>query len=78
MPLLSLIDDQVSQMEEIGVSCKFLKTQTDLNEVIRDPTKYKILFITPEKIVQNKAAQNLLSNLYNDHYLNRFVIDEVH
>ena len=40
--------------------------------------KYKLLFITPEKIIQNKNAKDLIQSLYNNSQINRFVIDEVH
>lgn len=35
MPLLSLIEDQISQMEEIGVASIFIKTGNDMNKVLK-------------------------------------------
>jgi len=82
MPLLSLIEDQMNQMEEIGVPCIFIHTYNDISvvfdQLINGNLTVKLLFITPEKISQNQQAKDLLLNLYNERKLMRFVIDEVH
>lgn len=68
MPLLSLINDQIIQMEELGISCKFLKSPNDIMEIfnmVQDrEIKTKLLFVTPEKISQSNQVQSLLSELY--------------
>lgn len=70
MPLLSLINDQIIQMEELGISCKFLKSPNDIMEIFNmihlREIKTKLLFVTPEKISQSNQVQSLLSELYLD------------
>ena len=82
MPLLSLINDQVMQMTEIGVQWLFLHTSNDISKVFSDLTNgsltNKLLFLTPEKITQSNQAKSLIEALYLDRKLERFVIDEVH
>ncbi len=87
MPLISLIMDQVSFMNGLGVRVLFLNKdgEEDLNNNYRDlfygenlQERCKLLFLTPEKISQSFKAMNLLKNLYNSNKIDRFVIDEAH
>jgi bloom syndrome protein len=82
MPLLSLISDQMQQMEDLGVECKFLHTPNDLMEVFsmlaEGRLSARLLFVTPEKITQSGQARSLIDNLYMERKIERFVIDEVH
>jgi superfamily II DNA helicase RecQ len=82
MPLLSLIEDQMNQMKEIGVPCIFAQKPAQIKSVFKEmktgKLTTKLLFITPEKICQSQEATDLLRNLYNQKLLKRFVIDEVH
>lgn len=40
--------------------------------------KYKIVYLTPEKLVASVALMSVLDELYQRGVLDRFVIDEVH
>ena len=68
MPLLSLINDQITQMKELGITCKFIQDSKDIREVMNQATcdriSIKLIFITPEKISQSTQTQDLLDYLY--------------
>jgi superfamily II DNA helicase RecQ len=57
LPLLSLIEDQMNQMNEIGVPCIFARKSTQLKSLFKEMNtgkiKTKLLFIKPEKIRQS-------------------------
>ncbi len=80
MPLLSLIVDQVSYLNFVGVGNVFFKSGMDVdalrNQLIQGATK--VVFLTPEKLAQAQTLINLLSELYSTHRIARFVIDEAH
>ena len=82
MPLLSLINDQITQMEEIGVKWKFIQKPNDIMDIYDTMSSgqinTKILFITPEKMINSNQAKSLIDALYMERILERFVIDEVH
>lgn len=100
MPLLALIYDQTTQMEQKNIHVLNLsggagaissREYNSLLQIYRTHQSYienwdctqempypKIIFITPEKIVQSETAMNFLRNLNHMNLLDRFVIDEAH
>jgi bloom syndrome protein len=40
--------------------------------------KYKIVYLTPERIVKSTALLNIFDELFQRNLIDRFVIDEVH
>ncbi len=100
MPLLALIYDQTTQMEQKNIHVLNLsggagaissREYQSLLQIYREHQNYienwdctqempypKIIFITPEKIVQIETTMNFLRNLYHTGLLDRFVIDEAH
>ena len=40
--------------------------------------KFKIVYLTPEKLVKSQALMNTLERIYKAGNISRFVIDEVH
>jgi len=40
--------------------------------------RYKIVYLTPEKLVNSPGFQDVLSELYRMNQIERFVIDEIH
>lgn len=91
-PLISLIEDQVSnfiQINNIGIPCAYLTSNckksminaiySDLSRVRKGYEPFlKLLYVTPERIVKDKFTRSLLLDLYNNENLARFVIDEAH
>ena len=87
MPLISLIQDNLSFVENIGIPACSLssgnkkgkndKSMGLLYNEMRQ-LKYSIVYTTPEKIVQSPPLIEILDELYKQGKIERFVIDEVH
>eukprot|EP01133_Synstelium_polycarpum_P008042 gene8042-9449_t len=84
-PLVSLIFDQVSLLESINYPAKALtgsSSQEDVFEIYRDmgrdTPETKLLYLTPEKIVQSERIMQLFESLYERGKFTRVVIDEAH
>ena len=100
MPLLALIYDQTTQMEQKNVAVLNLsggagslsgRDYSELLRVYKEQQRYieswnytqempypKMIFITPEKVMQSEVTMNFLRNLYQLGLLERIVIDEAH
>lgn len=76
-PLIALMEDQKTQMEDIGISacCYNSKANKDMMEHDILLGKYKIIYITPESL--DKCA-DWLDQLYETHGISMFAIDEAH
>lgn len=83
-PLVALIADQVASLREkhVNVDCmSSLRTVDDSRDVmrrLRSQQKPDICYITPEKLRESNAMQDILAQLYEDKQIARFVIDEAH
>jgi bloom syndrome protein len=83
-PLLSLMHDQADGLKRKGVDVLLWnseKTGEDLQEIRQRLTakrKPSMVYITPEKLKENQALRSLLTRLYEEGELARFVIDEAH
>lgn len=91
-PLISLIEDQVSaliQLRSGGVPAAFLTsncTETMANSVYDDLGRaarglepfLKLLYVTPERMVNSSKTRDYLMALYQNEMLARFVVDESH
>lgn len=72
MPLLSLIEDNLNFVKEVGIKAISLsvgntqkeeKTMGELYQEIRD-VKHKLVYLTPEKLVASPALMSVLDELY--------------
>lgn len=83
MPLVSLIKDQVDHMHRLGVPAACLvgempaKQQDEVFSRITD-NRVRLLYVTPERLVQSSRLTALVTNLANNNLLRRFVVDEAH
>lgn len=84
-PLVSLISDQVTQLQELSICSAALTATCDPSvrtAVSRDLSSsnpsLKLLYVTPEKIAHSPAFLRQLETLYSRKLLARFVIDEAH
>jgi superfamily II DNA helicase RecQ len=80
-PLLALMKDQVHALKERNVDVFLWNSEASWEEAMqrmRSGPKPSLMYITPEKLKENNAAQNILGELYNKQQLARFVIDEAH
>ena len=87
-PLLSLIQDQVTALirnRPMGIPAAYLTSQCTkslfasvMEELRRPEISLKMLYVTPERIVNCDPFMDALFGLYERHQLARFVIDEAH
>jgi bloom syndrome protein len=91
-PLISLIEDQVStliNMDSGGIPAAYLNSTCskkmqdmvymDLQRAHHGEEPYlKLLYVTPERVVKSDDFGNYLTELFNNEFLARFVIDEAH
>ncbi len=81
-PLLALMQNQVAGLRDKGVDVLLWNSETiDVGEILRrlrGPNKPSLLYVTPEKLKDSGSLRGVLSDLYNNSQLARFVIDEAH
>ena len=87
-PLVSLIQDQVSAMENQGVPAFQLSSTQSIDEqrevydemysASADEIPGLLVYVTPERLSASGKLQNCLSSLARNRKLARFVIDEAH
>ena len=86
MPLLSLIEDNLNFVLDLGIAACSLsvgnaqKEDKKIGHLYREilQIRYKIVYLTPEKIVKSPALVSTLDDCYQKRMIDRFVIDEVH
>ena len=87
MPLLSLIEDNLNFVLDLGIpACSLSAATNSKNEDKKighyygeiKQMVYKIVYLTPEKLVKSPALMATLDDLYRTKKIDRFVIDEVH
>eukprot|EP00347_Sterkiella_histriomuscorum_P002099 403369477 len=87
MPLLSLIEDNFSFVEDLGIpACNLSSPNQSQKEERRvyqcyndiKNVVYKLVYLTPEKLVKSPGLMSAMDHLYAIGKIDRFVIDEVH
>ncbi|CEM02723.1 unnamed protein product [Vitrella brassicaformis CCMP3155] len=81
MPLIALIQDQVSSLAQKGVGVTALLSTQAFNDQLKILDKLEdlsLLFLTPEKLCRSTTVQGALARLHQQGKLRRFVIDEAH
>ncbi|KAF8892657.1 P-loop containing nucleoside triphosphate hydrolase protein [Infundibulicybe gibba] len=80
-PLLSLMKDQVHALTQKDIDV-VLWNSTVTNEEVKNRLDYdpkpRLLYVTPEKLVESYGLRQTLLQLYRNNELARFVIDEAH
>jgi superfamily II DNA helicase RecQ len=84
-PLISLINDQVTQLRKKGVDVAFFNSDQNLENsketrarLTRNGPKPPLLYVSPEKLEKNFDFRNTLRQLHTNKEIARFVIDEAH
>lgn len=84
-PLLSLMEDQVRALKNIGINAVCLSSTTMPQQHIISELKntpmhggIKLLYITPEKLHHSELVKNIIKELCEKEMVSRFVVDEVH
>lgn len=80
-PLVSLIQDQVFHLTNLGISATALGSYESgagsaMQEVLRG--NIKVLFLTPEKLDASEGTRRMLETLHAENRLARVVVDEAH
>ena len=81
MPLISLIEDQLSYLTAKGIKAVFFKRNMEKKDFYKDLLKtdnIKLVYLTPEKIIRTVSFLSLLDKLHTEGKISRFVIDEAH
>ncbi|XP_056852506.1 ATP-dependent DNA helicase Q-like 4A isoform X1 [Raphanus sativus] len=84
-PLVSLIQDQIMNLLQANIPAASLSAGMEWSEQLKifqelssEHSKYKLLYVTPEKVAQSDSLLRHLDNLNSRGLLARFVIDEAH
>lgn len=80
-PLISLMRDQVLDLQSRGIKAAMLSSHSDVQEskdIMNTLDTFTFLYVTPERIAKSKRLIAKLEKLYRDDKLDRFVIDEAH
>jgi len=82
-PLISLIQDQLHHLSEMGIPATVLSAAKESDNTIYDDLRspvpdLRLLYVTPEKVVRSGKLKSALERLYSRGMLNRFVLDEAH
>ena len=87
MPLLSLIEDNLNFVTNLGIpACTLSTVSNSKNEKARiseyyrmiEQVEFKIVYLTPERINNSPGLLQIISALHSKGLVSRFVIDEVH
>ncbi|XP_041012179.1 ATP-dependent DNA helicase Q-like 4A [Juglans microcarpa x Juglans regia] len=84
-PLVSLIQDQIMHLLQANIPAAYLSANmewTEQQEILRelssDHFKYRLLYVTPEKVARSDVLLRHLESLHARELLARIVIDEAH
>ncbi|XP_023643239.1 ATP-dependent DNA helicase Q-like 4B [Capsella rubella] len=84
-PLVSLIQDQIMNLLQTNIPAASLSAGMEwaeqleiLQELSSENSKYKLLYVTPEKVAKSDSLLRHLESLNSRSLLTRFVIDEAH
>ncbi|XP_039120408.1 ATP-dependent DNA helicase Q-like 4A isoform X1 [Dioscorea cayenensis subsp. rotundata] len=84
-PLVSLIQDQIMYLLQANIPAAYLSANLEwveqqeiLRELMSGVCKYKLLYVTPEKIARSDVLLRNLESLHSRGSLARIVIDEAH
>lgn len=84
-PLKSLIHDQVTKLEFLGINVRcftgdmsFGDSKVIYEELQSPNNEIKLLYVTPERIAASSYLMTTFEKMYRHNLLDRFVIDEAH
>ncbi|XP_038624087.1 ATP-dependent DNA helicase Q1 [Tachyglossus aculeatus] len=84
-PLISLMEDQLMTLEQLGISATLLNASSSKEQVkwvhaemVSRAPRLKLLYVTPEKIAKSKLFMAKLEKAHGAGNLARIAVDEVH
>ncbi|XP_066281240.1 ATP-dependent DNA helicase Q1-like [Branchiostoma lanceolatum] len=84
-PLVSLMEDQLISLQNLGIPAAILTASTPraevtqvLNSLIDKKSDLKMLYVTPEKVAKSKRFMAKVEKMHSVGRFARLVIDEIH
>jgi len=82
-PLIALMQDQVRQLVDNGLSATFINSSLEAREVAQRIASlkrgdYKLVYLAPERLLMADFISDVLDRLASSHSINAFVVDEAH
>ncbi|XP_021045191.1 ATP-dependent DNA helicase Q1 [Mus pahari] len=84
-PLISLMEDQLMVLKQLGISATMLNASTSKEhvkwvhaEMVNKNSQLKLIYVTPEKIAKSKMFMSRLEKAYEAGRLTGVAVDEVH
>jgi ATP-dependent DNA helicase RecQ len=82
-PLIALMQDQVRQLQDNGLTATFLNSSLEPREAAQRTAAllrggYKLLYVAPERLLLPDFLAGVVDRLAAQHGINAFVIDEAH
>ncbi|XP_069867740.1 ATP-dependent DNA helicase Q1 isoform X2 [Dipodomys merriami] len=84
-PLISLMEDQLMVLKQLGVSAAMLNASSSKEhvkwvhaEMVNKNSELKLIYVTPEKIAKSKMFMSRLEKAYEAKRFARIAVDEVH
>ncbi|CAB3401228.1 unnamed protein product [Caenorhabditis bovis] len=84
-PLISLIENQISQLTKLGIEAASLNASSSKDEIRRieaaitnKDSNFRLLYVTPEKLSKSKRIMNKIEKSLSVGFLKLIAIDEVH
>lgn len=84
-PLISLMEDQVTQLDQLGILSVVLNSTTSkedfkraMSAMLDQNSPLKLIYVTPEKLAKSKLFMSQIEKMYAAGRFSRLVIDEVH
>ncbi|XP_054974226.1 ATP-dependent DNA helicase Q1 [Sorex araneus] len=84
-PLISLMEDQLMVLKQLGVSATMLNASSSKEhvkwvhaEMVNKSSQLKLIYVTPEKIAKSKMFMSRLEKAYEARRFRRIAVDEVH
>ncbi|ORX44780.1 ATP-dependent DNA helicase [Hesseltinella vesiculosa] len=84
-PLLSLMEDQVRHLQNLGIHAKLINGTLGIHErrevlqlLEASPPRLQLMYVTPEMLTRSSHFKRIIEGLHSRGHLARFVIDEAH
>jgi len=82
-PLIALMQDQVRQLVDNGLSATFINSSLEAREGARriaalKQGEYKLVYLAPERLLMADFISDVLDRLASSNSINAFVVDEAH
>eukprot|EP01127_Copromyxa_protea_P009674 TRINITY_DN2296_c0_g1_i7.p1 TRINITY_DN2296_c0_g1~~TRINITY_DN2296_c0_g1_i7.p1 ORF type:complete len:721 (+),score=151.58 TRINITY_DN2296_c0_g1_i7:1728-3890(+) len=86
-PLVSLVDDQIERLRQVGIPSRNTTSTGVLQEnhllpvyeeMLEPEVPFKVLFVTPEKLAKSRILIKAMKEMYKNGNLQALAVDEAH